>query len=467
MGFGREIFTSLQQYTVQGWQFTLELFTPEAIQACDAFTAALTGRRVGFWLPAPMEGMEITEVIDANHFTILAQGLAAAIANQPDIYLWFQRAGHASVAAKILGVSDQGNGTEQVTLQDAVVFLDARATTIRRLHYVRLAEDTERAQCIAEGWQTREVRVIELPHEYAAAETGEQPIYLYHFWLPAPVDAHWYFTSFAADVRSGGSTYLASPITHHTLRQGVQAQDEALEIEAGYNSSHPFTLFFPVPPGAMLWVQVLETSYADPEAATPVFTGLVRKPSEEDSRWKATCDSWAAVLRRKVPRLYISPRCPYQVYEPNTCRAVRAYYESFGEITAVDNDALPPAVTLQFWYATPRMQAADYFALGWVESGSGSDFELRSILGSTYLGGPPESYRLTLNLPLYHAQVGQNLQVVPGCDGAADTCKTKFAPQTGWSSNGNFINFGGFVAVPDTNLSLKALDANPSSPDKK
>jgi hypothetical protein len=103
------------------------------------------------------------------------------------------------------------------------------------------------------------------------------------------------------------------------------------------------------------------------------------------------------------------------------------------------------------------MQVANYFAQGWLETGVGTQFEIRTILASSYNGGAGQ-LTLTLNLGLQHAVAGQTLQLAPGCNGDAATCKSKF---------NNFVNFGGFVAVPEKNLSLQALENETNVGDKK
>jgi hypothetical protein len=65
-----------------------------------------------------------------------------------------------------------------VTL-DAAVSVDATWLAYR-LRYVRLASDIEKGRFIVENRMAREIRVVELPEEYAVIETQRAPVWLIH-----------------------------------------------------------------------------------------------------------------------------------------------------------------------------------------------------------------------------------------------------------------------------------------------
>jgi uncharacterized phage protein (TIGR02218 family) len=465
IGFGAEVFQSLQQYVVQGYQIVVDLNTDWAtgssqIQEFDDFTAALTGRLKGFWLPAPFEGMEITAGIAGQpQFDIKRQRLAETWRDNPDVHLWFERDAYSSQPAKIINVVDLGTGFERVTIGAVLTDNDqmlSPGSRVKRLHYVRLAEDVESGRFEAEGWQRRSVRVVELPQEYALAETGELPVYLYHFWLNAPMDVHWYYTSFAANVISGNNEYLAKPgINHGAHRRSVRIEAETIDIEWVWADDHALALFVPLPFPRPMNVEVLEADYAIPDTTKKIFVGQVRAVPDRGDQLVAQCDSFGVILKRKMPRMYIQKECNFQVYEPRTCKAVQAFFEEPATIISSNALVYPPTVTIRLKFPEAAHVVADYFAQGWIETGQQKRYELRSVIGST---GSVDVVTLTLNAPLRHATAGQSLVAVPGCDGQAATCDTKFD---------NFINFGGFPAVPDKNLSLKAVENRVSAGDKK
>ena len=99
--------------------------------------------------------------------------------------------------------------------------------------------------------------------------------------------------------------------------------------------------------------------------------------------------------------------------------------------------------------------AANYFAEGWIQFGTGSTYEVRTILGSTAEAGG--EITLTLNAPLSFAVPTDAGTLYPGCDGTDGACILKFD---------NFANGGGH-RVPLRNLELKAMEIKAGSGGKK
>lgn len=458
LGFGAEVFLPLQTNVVQGYSAQVWLDSSAEIDAFDAFFAALTGRLQGFWLPAPFLAFEIVGADDASHFFIRDQGLRDTLADHPDVYLYLTRPGLAARACKITGVAAATEDRERVTLSAALATPVTTADTALRLHYVRLATDVERGQFYKENCQRRELKVVELPTEYEAYETGAKLIHLYHFWTAEPMNWHWRFTSFAADVVSGNKLFTKYAMRHGTIRKSLKLENETLELEAAFNENHPLALFLPIPFSRPLNVEVLEVSYADPDTQRSLFVGRVRNVPDNSDRLVAKCDSWAGVLARKFPGLQIGAECNWQVFDRN-CGLERWNKDTSAEVVSVDDTVYPPTATLQLIAGSTQeddWMTTDWFARGFIELGNGLTFQVRTILSS--VGDAPNTQiTIELNHKLF-AAVGQRVRIVPGCDGTAATCKSKFR---------NFPNFGGFPAVPEKNLSLQAMDATTSAGGKK
>jgi len=473
LGFASEYFATLQKNVVQGFQLTTWLDGNAAIAAFDAFTAALCGRLAGFWLPAPFEGMTITEVSSTTVFNITPQNLAATWQDHPDVYLYFTAPGQTAVAAKILSVTD-GGGFETVTVDAAVPWLATApldALSVFRLLYVRLAEDVEQGKFIAENSQARALKVIELPEEYAAIETGAQRIYLFSITCDAPMQMTWTYTNFAAPISSLGTVFQPFPMQHKSLRRGKTLDGETLEIEAKYDPNHPFSLWLPVPFPRPMTIEIVETTFADVDDQTTYFYGRVIGVKDTGEKITAQCESFEYLLKYKIPGPYIGPTCPWAVYDPNTCKVLRANFECQATISAIDSAALPPTVSVQFsdaaqgmpgytnaagvWVNVPisdlqgfaNWTTTDWFAQGLMETGYGTDYELRVIQHSTF-DSATSTLTLTLNAELVNAVVGQSIQLVAGCDGAPATCQTKF---------NNYENNGSFPGVPVVNPSLASF----------
>lgn len=453
-GFGAEVFSPLQQDVTQGYQFQLTL-QGAAIRELEEFIADLTGRLHGFWLPVPFEAMQVATADDATHFYITDQNLRATWEDHPDIYLWITRDG-VSRAAKIAAVASASLGRERLTLTAALGTPVTTADTVCRLHYVRLTDDLERGTYLAEGVLRRDLRVVELPTEYEAWETGQQPIFLYHFWADEPMNWHWRYTSFAAGVVSGNELHAPFAMQHGAVRRTGRL-DETLDLTAAHDAEHPLALFLPLPLARPMNVTVQQCTYADPDTTTLLFTGQVRVVQDAGESLKAECDAWTAVLARKLPKMLLQAECNWAVFEPGTCKLERWKFEARGTVVSVDDSGRLPALTVQLSstaYQLPNWLTADWFAGGFIETGVGVGFKVRSVLGSVDAGG--DQVTLTLNAPL-PVDVGAAVHLLPGCNGSPARC----------TALKNWLNFGGFVAIPERNLSLKALDATTAQGGKK
>ena len=196
IGFGPEVYAAKQLHVVRGFEFGTLATCLGDIAWLEDFFNQLYGPLTGFWLPTDQSEMTIKAVVDSTHFDITAQDLVDTWSDGPAIYLWFTKLGVAPQAAKITAVATIDATTERVTI-DAAVEIDATCK-VSRLLYVRLAGDEEQAEFIAEQFQRRTIRLVELPLEYVSWETGERPVFLYHFYVKFPTTTdHWYYTSFA------------------------------------------------------------------------------------------------------------------------------------------------------------------------------------------------------------------------------------------------------------------------------
>lgn len=453
IGYGETFFTPTANWTVNSWKFSLTLETPQNIADVDAFFDALVGRLQGFWLPIPFNAAEISAGTSTTVFKIKLQNFSDYWNARPDKHLFFTFADGTQAAAQIQGVVNNGDGTETVTLTGALPQIPNAQSTVQKLHYVRLADDNESGSFVGEGIMApREISVVELPEEYAAAETGQKPIFLFHFYTKAPMNVEWFYTSFAAPVVSAGKIYKNYPIDFENCAQSSDGSADDLKITAKADATHPFSLFMPTPFSGTLYVDVMVCDYTTPDNQTKLFAGgRVTVVEDQATKYQATCESRLGLLKRRLPRFTKSRTCNNILFDQNTCRVDRAIYETTGVIVSIDND-LPPTVTCTFLIPalTEKFQADNYFQNGLLESDIGLNYEARSILASSYDAGTGQ-LTLTLNLPLLKAQAGGHIQIVAGCNHLYDDPNgcPKFANQQ---------NFSGFLAIPDRNPVLKSLN---------
>jgi uncharacterized phage protein (TIGR02218 family) len=460
IGFGPEFFAPSETYTTNSWGLPVDLFSAADIASFEDFVTAVFGRLKGFWLPVPLEAMRFLAGISTTQFDVVAQDLAETWNERPDQHLQLEYPDGTIRRAQISGVQASG-ANERVTLSAALAEVPPAGTLVRRLHYVRFNDDQEKATFIAEHCQRRTVAVIELPLEYTNAEAGLQAIYLYHFWAEAPVNVHWYFTSFAAPVGSGGKWWNPWPQNHQTISETTDATSQDLPVEAKLAGSHPFSLFFPIPIGKPLRAEIFRTTYSTPEATTRLFTGLVRKVGDDTISYQATLQTVLSRLSNKLPRMTIGATCPYQLYDPETCKVQRFLFESRVTMDSFAGST-PQTITCEFVSELNlvRQQTADWFKGGLLETGIGLTYELRTITASRW-DEPSSRLILTLSHPLIKAPglaAGQTANITAGCDHSSDMCDQKFS---------NLINHASFENAPDDNLSLRALDAKVSVGGKK
>jgi uncharacterized phage protein (TIGR02218 family) len=458
IGFGAEFFTPTATYSANAWDFALFFETPDELIAFEEFTDALTGRVNGFWLPCPLQAAVITAGVDTSHFKIVTEGLADTWNSRPDQHLFFTFADGTQAAGKINGVVDNGDGTETVTLTAALAAAPDATTIVQRLHFVRFVSDEESFTFNAEGIASIKLTVVELPLEYTAAATGLQPIHLYHLWAKAPVGVDWYFTSFAAGVVSNGKLHSPFPMSHGAIKQTVDGQSQTVSIEAQPDPAHPFALLAGTPPGRALWIEISLCYFADPDTATQLFSGFVTNVSDDGGKLTAKCESRLAWLRTKTPRFLLGTTCNWNLYDVNTCRVARAHFET--TVTIVSLAGSPPVVaaSFDFGFDLARWQRDDWFTGGIFEVGLGVQYEVRSIIASSWDGA---HLQLVLNQALKHAGAGAKAQITAGCDhtaNGANGCKLKF---------NNFQHFSGFEAIPQRNLSLMAIESTSSQGGKK
>lgn len=459
IGYGAEFFNRLQSHVIQGYACDVVLNGADAIIAFDDFTAALKGPLAGFWLPTPFQALEVIGAVGTTQFDIRDQNLRTTLADHPDVYLWVTRPGLAARPCKINAVALQAAGVERVTLTAALGTAVTTADTVCRLHYVRLADDAERGTFLSEGVQRREVKVVELPHEYEAFETGESPIWLYHFFCDAPMDIHWRYTSFAADVVSNDNLFTKFPMKHSGINASSKLDTNTLNLDAKFDVLHPFAMFLPIPLSKPMRVEIFRTTLADPDTTVLEFTGFVKVPNDPGDKVTGHAASyWAMAMSRKFPQLLIQPEDDNDIFDELVGGLQRWMWECPLTVASVDNTATPPTITLDFNHPDfalyPAWSSANWFNGGYITSKVGSAYQVRTILTSSVIA---DQLVLELNAPI-NCAANDTALAVPGYDGSFEQRRDKFNDPD---------NFGGFRAVPMRNLSLQAVDAIVSQGGKK
>ena len=159
------------------------------------------------------------------------------------------------------------------------------------------------------------------------------------------------------------------------------------------------------------------------------------------------------LFERKVPRVLLQPTCNYALFD-GACGLNKDDWKYRGYVLAtLLNPSRIHLRSLARVTGTWVQPDLHWFAGGWIELGSNTDFESRFIAdASTYDASGDGFIELTLSTPLGRTPaVDEEVYLFPGCDGKRGTCKDKF---------GNYTRFGGFPHMPVGNPSMVKMPAN-------
>ena len=461
IGKGAPKYQKLRTFTGTAFEFKLLLRNETEIIAFETFVAACEGRLTGFWIRYPGASVGIKARVDDSNYEIDRQWLSEYWADDASAYLVFSKPGSATQYSQVTAVTDTGNNTETITIDDALTGIDS-AWDVHRLAYVRFANDNFALEYEADNFASVTLRVVELTTEYAQTETGQRPVYLYEFSLPLASPVYYRFTSFDQAVTSDGSLFTSGSFEHDGHKQSLTRGESETQITSVYEAANPIAKFFPYNLPAPLNITIYETTAATPDTRAVVFTGRVSSIEIDGLQIVATCKTILSIAGRKFPRFNVQPRCNYYLFDA-CCRVTKANYRFTATVSRVGiNNIEVENVRDHNSAAIDELDYADdYFSFGWVEFGAGATQQFRTIskAAGVIVDASTSTGRimLALALPLSGVAVGNTLTFYPGCDGTRQTCKAKFA---------NFLNFGGHVMAP-SNLSLIAVEQTQTNGNKK
>lgn len=421
-------------HPVRGWDVRCLVRDAAELQEIQAFFEGLVGPLSGFWLPSPDRAAEIIANVSASAFRIRRQGLADLWPGLPAAHLWMISPAGQATPVEITAVTDNGDDTETVTLNGAISA--GPEWSAHWLHYVRLTGQIS-WEFIADGAAICSFRVVELPHEYAAAETGAIPIWYYEL-RDERADETWYYTSWVEDLpdpMGSRAVYAAAHISHGTeTRAGVEASvGTELRLDASLPPARAALA------GRRITVRITRMYIG--EAPETVWQGVLDRWEIQGRTATAQVSPWPWSPDDILPRRPITSRCPWALFGPG-CGLDPAPHTVNVVVTAISGRNITcsgsfPAV------------GAHYYAAGTLRVGG----RLLDVTDST----APSSGQVVLTLARYPAiDEGSAGQLRPGCDGRYSTCV----------AYGNQANFGGLPAAT-RNLSIAAMPIPKPSGGKK
>ena len=449
-------------HTVTGYRLKLWMESALNIIAFDAFSDACKGRLSGFWIAAPFAACKILEVKPESIGGTLKFWIEDAKLRDSltaTTYLAFELPGQVTEYARVAScVLDAGR--ESVTLDAALTLNISTLWKASRLLYARMAADDYTLTFTADNQGTIELSIIELPEEYAAIETGQEPVFLYELGITGL--GVWRYTNLNQSITSQSTAFTTWPIAHEGQEQSMDGGQSSLKLKTVFDSRSPVSRLFPYPTPAPFAVKVWETTFAAPNTRTLIFTGFANSASIDGQIISIDCQTVIAALGAQFPRFFIQNRCNYCLFNA-CCSGTDGPQKADYKVTAIVRAIGGRNVTIDTFspgtpvYTDSDHYLADYFTFGYIERVSSSlvtsirtiESNLREYEGSMYL-------TLTVALDSTWA-VGDTVWLYPGCDGTRQTCADKF---------NNFQRWGGHnIAL--TNLSVTQIDVPSQEANKK
>lgn len=259
------------------------------------------------------------------------------------------------------------------------------------------------------------------------------------------------WTSWASDIVSGGSTYLAAGAgTAPMVKRGPFSQNgrlviDTLDLEI---NGKGFTIGGKSLPllaaqGFFDYARVQVDHFIMPTPGDvttfgPIasfFEGRVAGVEPVGPRVRLRLKSELIALNTMLPKFLLQPACGNAVYDTN-CALVKATYTD----AATANGGTTTTVTTVTAAVTGK--AANYYVLGVVKFTSGSTLNgLRRSVTVSNAG------TITLALPLPIAPTTETFSIYPGCDHKKATCG---AFPAGTGATNNLVHFRGYPHIPTT-----------------
>ena len=265
-----------------------------------------------------------------------------------------------------------------------------------------------------------------MTYDLVEASVAEgRPFFLYQFVEGANV---WRFTSRpeAWVTTAGAETFTWEPVSvaHGDVVQSSEIERARLELT--WPLSHPFARrFLPAIGSALVTLTIFRGHEQLPDETVAHWKGRVLGAESEGQRIVLACESVFSTLRRGGVRAKYQRLCRHPLYGRGCNLSIASFY-----VAASASAVSGPAVTV----AAAALRASGYYAGGVLRFGTRLGFIVEHAGDLLTLSRPiPE---------LSAAVLPAVVDIAPGCDLRAATCRDKF---------GNLLNFGGFPEIPGRN----------------
>jgi uncharacterized phage protein (TIGR02218 family) len=229
------------------------------------------------------------------------------------------------------------------------------------------------------------------------------------------------YTSFNESLVFRGVTYAAAPIRRGTFSYDTQFGSVNVDITAPI--SDIFAAYIgnlPIEPVNVVIYRAIKSDLTD---YIILFTGTVKMVTVKDRTATAKLEANSSWLFSKIPNVIYQAFCNHDVFDTG-CALLETNWEVIATITTISGYNIESATFGGF--------ADGYFTGGNVRLST--DFRLVT----NHVGNV-----LSLQLPFdLRLQVGNDVVVLPGCDGNPSTCVNKYD---------NLLKFLGMPYIPSNN----------------
>lgn len=255
---------------------------------------------------------------------------------------------------------------------------------------------------------------------YESSIDSGSPIELYEFTQGGN---RWYFTSHANPIEKDNNTYLPSPMTRGKIKLTSDVMKDSLKLSfpRGDAFAGQFLGFSPEKPTT---VTILRGHITDPSEDFVVYwKGRIIGASAGGNKIDVDCESIYTSIKRPGLRARFEYNCRHVLYGGG-CNLNREAFKVSSVIGGLSGGLW---VTLE-----PTGKPDGYFTGGMLVSSQGATRFISAHVGD----------QLTISRPDPELEVGEPIDLYPGCDHLKTTCKNKF---------NNLDNFGGFPYIPVRN----------------
>jgi hypothetical protein len=289
---------------------------------------------------------------------------------------------------------------------------------------------------------TTTISITQLPWEISPSRIYSLPraVWLAKLEYKVDVPQFHYFTTADKDVPYAGKTYLPGYIEPGRLSETLTGwASQSYQLKSHATEDNPLVAIHSGDREAELELTLYLCDPDDPDAtAVERFRGLLRQTKSESETLTGRFIVAGGALEEELGHYVYKPDCNAAVFSP-ACGVSKAGFTTAMTVAAIGDRTLDLDTLTAF--------DPGYFSRGFVEIGTGPNFQRRAILDSQVIAG---GQRLTLDRDFRDIAVLDSASVVPGCNGERSDCAGKF---------GRYPSMPAHPLGPRDNISIKAFDA--------